>query len=250
MSCCQSRLLRAKRETSRAQTAPTLPRQTSATIRSNPARCTLPAAERPRSSSMTSISDQPSTVRRSRMAPEQRVSQIGACFIKRAHPVELSHWRVSEAAQLRKDEPHPMALLPAGLQFIQGSSEDGGLRDHEAVQVEGISVRHLRPPPGDLRWRLRPTRLSIGIGSSCGRSLNTPNRFLVGSTWAMAVWRLSGQAKKPIWPQLMCGTGAAFHLAALLQEDLSEPRERIRHEVWSLVCRREQDEVGEALNQH
>src|SRR4030088_183508 len=37
MSCCQSRLLRAKRETSRAATAPTLPRQTSATIRSKPA---------------------------------------------------------------------------------------------------------------------------------------------------------------------------------------------------------------------
>src|SRR3981189_2225297 len=61
-------VLRAKRQTSRAQTAPTLPRQTSATMRSKPARCTPPAAERPRSSSMTSISDQPSAVRRSRMA--------------------------------------------------------------------------------------------------------------------------------------------------------------------------------------
>jgi hypothetical protein len=36
-SCCQSRLLRAKRETSRAATALTLPRQTSATMRSQPA---------------------------------------------------------------------------------------------------------------------------------------------------------------------------------------------------------------------
>jgi hypothetical protein len=61
-------LSRAKRETSRAQTAPTLPRQTSATIRSKPARCTPPAADRPRSSSITSISDQPSAVSRSRMA--------------------------------------------------------------------------------------------------------------------------------------------------------------------------------------
>src|ERR1700757_2957255 len=68
ISCCQSRLLRAKRETSRAHTAPTLPRHTSATIRSKPARWTPPAAERPRSSSMTSISDQPSAARRSRMA--------------------------------------------------------------------------------------------------------------------------------------------------------------------------------------
>src|SRR5713226_6735485 len=68
MSCCQSRLLRAKRETSRAATAPTLPRQTSATIRSKPARATPPAAERPRSSSTVSMRDQPSAVRRSRIA--------------------------------------------------------------------------------------------------------------------------------------------------------------------------------------
>src|ERR1700689_689186 len=53
-SCCQSRLLRAKRETSRAATAPTLPRQTSAPIRSTPARAAGPAAEIPRSSSITS----------------------------------------------------------------------------------------------------------------------------------------------------------------------------------------------------
>jgi hypothetical protein len=41
----------AKRDTSRAATAPTSPKQTSATIRSNPARVTSPAADRPRSSS-------------------------------------------------------------------------------------------------------------------------------------------------------------------------------------------------------
>src|SRR5271169_916382 len=54
--------------TSRAATAPTLPRQTSATIRSKPARATPPAAERPRSSSTVSISLQPSAISRSRMA--------------------------------------------------------------------------------------------------------------------------------------------------------------------------------------
>src|SRR3954465_318505 len=45
-SCCQSRLLRAKRDTSRAATAPTLPRQTSATMRSKPARV-VPQALKP-----------------------------------------------------------------------------------------------------------------------------------------------------------------------------------------------------------
>ncbi len=45
-----------------------MPRQTSATIRSKPARITPPAAERPRSSSTVSILDQPSADSRSRIA--------------------------------------------------------------------------------------------------------------------------------------------------------------------------------------
>ena len=67
-NCCHSRLLRAKRDTSRAATAPTLPKQTSATMRSKPARVTVPAADRPRSSSTTSTSRQPSCCKRSCMA--------------------------------------------------------------------------------------------------------------------------------------------------------------------------------------
>jgi len=63
-----SRLLRAKRETSRAATAPTFPRQTSPTIRSNPERVTHPAADLPRSSSTTSISCQPSCRSRASIA--------------------------------------------------------------------------------------------------------------------------------------------------------------------------------------
>ena len=62
-------LLRAKRETSRAQTAPTL---READLGHHPfetgALHATPAAERPRSSSITSISAKPSAVRRSRMA--------------------------------------------------------------------------------------------------------------------------------------------------------------------------------------
>src|SRR5215467_8123032 len=68
INCCHSRLFRANRETSRAATAPTWPKQTSATIRSKPARVTVPAADRPKSSSTTSISRQPSCRRRSSMA--------------------------------------------------------------------------------------------------------------------------------------------------------------------------------------
>ena len=59
--------LRVKCDTSRAATAPTSPRQTSATIRLNPSPSALPEAERPRSSSMTSIRDYLSWPNRSRM---------------------------------------------------------------------------------------------------------------------------------------------------------------------------------------
>src|SRR5215471_14392488 len=67
-NCCHSRLFRANRDTSRAATAPTLPIHTSATMRSKPDRVTVPAAERPRSSSMTSMSCHPSMCSRCRIA--------------------------------------------------------------------------------------------------------------------------------------------------------------------------------------
>src|SRR3954468_17138817 len=77
----QSRLLRAKRETSRAATAPTLPRQTSATIRSKPTRVTVPAAEHPRSSSTISTSDHPRARSRSCMAYcNARLSRLWATW--------------------------------------------------------------------------------------------------------------------------------------------------------------------------
>src|SRR3954464_8075271 len=89
------------------------------------------------------------------------MSQVGTPLIERTDAIELSHRGMPETAQLRKDKPHPMAPLPASLQFIQGSSEDGGLRDHEAVQVEGISIRHLRPPFGVALRRFGPDMLWV-----------------------------------------------------------------------------------------
>src|SRR4051812_9051138 len=48
----------------------------------------------------------------------------------------------------------------------------------------------------------------------------------------------------------MSGAGAALHSAALLQEHLPETRERIRHEVGLLVFRREENEIGQAVDYH
>jgi hypothetical protein len=63
-----SRVLRAKRDTSRAATAPTSPRPTCATMRSNPGRTRVPLALRPRSSSITSTSRHPSSWSRDAIA--------------------------------------------------------------------------------------------------------------------------------------------------------------------------------------
>jgi hypothetical protein len=81
---------RAKRETWRAQRAPTLPRLTSATMRSKPARCTPPAAERPRSSSMTSIPDELSAVGRSQME-YCRAKRVGE-MLARVRQVNLNNY--------------------------------------------------------------------------------------------------------------------------------------------------------------
>jgi hypothetical protein len=56
---CQSRPLRASRDASKHSTAPTSRPQSPATRRSKPGRATKPLAERPRSSSITSISRKP-----------------------------------------------------------------------------------------------------------------------------------------------------------------------------------------------
>jgi hypothetical protein len=48
----------------------------------------------------------------------------------------------------------------------------------------------------------------------------------------------------------MCGVGAAIDRTALLQEDLPEGRERMRHQVGSIALRREQDQVGKPLDHH
>jgi hypothetical protein len=56
---CQSRPFRASLEASKHRTAPTLPAHSHATRRSNPGRATVPLADRPKSSSITSTSMNP-----------------------------------------------------------------------------------------------------------------------------------------------------------------------------------------------
>jgi hypothetical protein len=48
----------------------------------------------------------------------------------------------------------------------------------------------------------------------------------------------------------MCGVGAAIDRPTLFQDNLSEGRERMRHQIGPVAVGREQDQVGEALDHH
>ena len=60
--------------------------------------------------------------------PEHVVSEIGDGFAARFDCEPLRHGAETEAGDLRKDEPHPMAPLTAPRQFLDHLRVDGGLR--------------------------------------------------------------------------------------------------------------------------
>src|SRR5579859_11283 len=63
------------------------------------------------------------------------------------------HRAVAEAAQLREDEPHPMAGLAAGSKFPADLLDDGCLGSDEAGQIEGIAAHVLSPGCGSCARR-------------------------------------------------------------------------------------------------
>ena len=75
---------------------------------------------------------------------EDRVREIGLRLVERGDREADRHGALSEARDLGKDEPHPVALLPSGLKFPTHLIVDRRLRVDEAFEVERI--RHA--PPG------------------------------------------------------------------------------------------------------
>jgi len=73
------------------------------------------------------------------------MSEIGARLVEGADAIELRHRGAAEAAQLREDEPHPVAALLARLQLAKRDFEDRRLRRHESLEVEGIVGFHVKP---------------------------------------------------------------------------------------------------------
>ena len=53
------------------------------------------------------------------------------------------------SGELRKDEPHPVSLLPAAAQFVEHPRIDRRLGFKEALEVEGVTVPTLPYQPAD-----------------------------------------------------------------------------------------------------
>src|ERR1035441_4112544 len=160
MSCCQSRLLRAKRETSRAATAPTLPRQTSATIRSKPARPAPPPPPPPPAAPPRA----PTDLARAALGPHS--IKAGARDAARRRAPEVVIDRIdARPAQRRQTIAHRI-LQGAALAIVENLM-GGGLpyiQDRLALQMvrPDLLRQHDASPPVPERGRRRRGRRSGG----------------------------------------------------------------------------------------
>ena len=83
----------------------------------------------------------PETISRNACA-RSILSQLG---IDDPEPMDPEFAEVFEAAQLRKDKPHPVAPLPACPQLAQHGVDNRLLRRYKALEIEPIG--HLKDPP-------------------------------------------------------------------------------------------------------
>ena len=66
--------------------------------------------------------------------PQHRVLPVGDGFVEIRQAEIGRGTAASEGAQLREDEPHPVAALCAGRQFLADGLEDGILCLQETIQ--------------------------------------------------------------------------------------------------------------------
>ena len=78
---------------------------------------------------------------------ENRVGEIGLRLVQRGDRETDRHGALSEAGDLGKDEPHPVALLPPSLQLLANLLVDRRLRVDEAFEIERIRYLRLLKPP-------------------------------------------------------------------------------------------------------
>ena len=91
---------------------------------------------------------------------EYRLLQVGFSFAEAAKPIVLRHGTMPEAAQLRKHEPHPVAVFAPCLELTSNLRKHRGLGVDEARQVEGVA------PRSRMRLAYAAARDSAGAPSS------------------------------------------------------------------------------------
>ncbi|MNC52882.1 hypothetical protein D3C75_1022530 [compost metagenome] len=65
------------------------------------------------------------------------MAQIRTGFISRLQGITFGHFAVTQALQLRKDEPDPVAGFASGVEFSQDPVKERVLGVDEALEVEG-----------------------------------------------------------------------------------------------------------------
>ena len=118
----------------------------------------------------------PSTARRSpthsrSLAPEDRVRKVGARLVERADGEMLGHRAASEAGDLGKDEPDPVAGLSSSTQLSQDGLVVAVLLRDEPLQI----VRHGAGDRCSSIWRRRSERISSRVAIAAG-SPSIPDR--------------------------------------------------------------------------
>lgn len=76
---------------------------------------------------------------------EDQVIEIGLRFVERRDAEQLRGGTASEAGELRKDEPHPVALLGAGAELGKDGFIDAVLGVDEALEIVRIHARIMGP---------------------------------------------------------------------------------------------------------
>jgi hypothetical protein len=109
------------------------------------------------------------------------MSEVGDRFLARRDGKPLRHRAVPEAGKLRKDEPHPVALLLTAAQFFHDTRIDRRLRVDEALEIKGIS-HGVSLSLGEIIFRTRPAQSSSIIwgasnaASVCSAEIDTPSK--------------------------------------------------------------------------
>ena len=99
------------------------------------------------------------------------MGEVGARLVERADGEMLGHRAVSEAGDLRKDEPDPMAALAPSTQLTEDGLVVAVLLRDEPLQI----VRHGRGYRCSSIWRSRSERISSRVAIAAG-SPSIPDR--------------------------------------------------------------------------